>query len=108
MCPASASWAENPGDALSHGGGGSAAAAGGGSTPDADAPGVASEDKAPDYPPARVLLTVPLDSDPFIEDDGGLPDWLIVSALNWVMDDMRQSLRTEWDVEPNCDTDEEE
>lgn len=67
-----------------------------------------SADKAPNYPPAQVLLTIPLDSDPFIEDDGGLPDWLLLSALNWIADDMRQGLRTEWDMEPNCDTEEDE
>lgn len=69
---------------------------------------LASADKAPDYPPAQVLLTIPLDSDPYIEDDGGLPDWLVLSALEWIAGDIRAGLRSEWEMEPNCDTEEEE
>jgi hypothetical protein len=106
MCPADITPDGGPSDETS-----SADATSSGGTPVA-ASGVVQvfdEDRAPDYPPAQLVLSIPIDGEPYILEDGGLPDWLIAAGMARILDTIRQAEQSDtWDLSSNCDTEEDE
>ena len=69
---------------------------------------VFDEDRAPDYPPAQLVLSIPMDGEPYIVEDGGLPDWLIVAGMARILDTIRQAEQSDtWEVSFN-ETEEDE
>jgi hypothetical protein len=105
MCPDDITPAGGPSDQTS-----SADATSDGGTPVAasGAVQVSDEDRAPDYPPAQLVLSIPMDGEPYIVEDGGLPDWLIVAGMARILDTIRQAEQSDtWEVSFN-ETEEDE
>lgn len=61
-----------------------------------------AEDQAPDYPPIRLVIDVPLDGDPKVVETGGLASYL----LEAIFERLRQDHTTVWELEPAGDPDE--
>ncbi len=60
---------------------------------------VSDEDRAPNYPPAEIIISVPMDGDPYIVEDGGLPDWLLLAAMMRIVNVVNQAEQSEaWTV----------
>ena len=110
MCPADTNWANSPEDDGSHGGDGSAAAPASGSIVDSDVSGpISAEDRAPNYPPATVTISIGMDEEPYVINDGGLPDWILMAGMARILDTIRQAEQSDtWDLSSNCDTEEDE
>lgn len=60
----------------------------------------------PPYPPARLVISVPLDGDPYIEEDDGLADWLVYAAIDRICSQMDAAKAEEVTMTPNTEEDE--
>jgi hypothetical protein len=69
---------------------------------------VSDEDRAPNYPPAEVVLSVAMDDEPYVVNDGGLPDWILAAAMTRILDTIRQAEQSDtWTLNVETEGDDE-